>query len=434
VSGKIVTGYYPRKFQEQLHNAVKRFNVLVCHRRFGKTVFSINEMIDRGLRNPFRNPQYAYIAPTYQAAKRIAWDMIKDYTRDIPGMKVNEQDLRVDIQRPGGDRLRFMLLSAENPGSLRGIYLDGCILDEYAECDPTVWTQVVRPALADRKGWAIFIGTPKGQNHFYDVYMASKKSDQWFNAVFKASETGILDNEELEAARLTMSEEEYEQEFECSFQAALVGAYYGKQISKLQQDGRITRVPHDPSLSVDTYWDLGIGDCTAIWFIQSLRTEHHVIDYLEVSGDDLGSIIQKLREGDRKKYEYRDHVMPHDAAAREFQTGKSRQRAFYDLTRHNPHIVPRHNVDDGIHSVRQVLPLCVFDELKCERGLAALQNYEKKWNAKNKMFETKPKHNWASHGADAFRTFGMYIRPESTRQDRNFLPRAVENDYNIFDV
>src|SRR3989304_4749260 len=165
---KISTGYEPRKFQEILHKNLKRFNVLVCHRRFGKTVFSVNHCIDRGLRNTKRNPQYAYIAPTYGQAKRIAWDMFKEYTKNLPGVSTNEQDLRLEIERPHlQDKVRFLLLGAENPGSLKGIYLDGVILDEFAECAPAIWGEVVRPALSDRRGWAIFIGTPKGQNHFF---------------------------------------------------------------------------------------------------------------------------------------------------------------------------------------------------------------------------------------------------------------------------
>ena len=202
------TGYMPRKLQQYLHNNLKRFNVLVCHRRFGKTVFSINEMIDRGLRNQLHNPQYAYIAPTYKQAKMIAWEYIIDYTRNIPGVEVNKSELSITIHRQGAkdkdgewtkkpDKIKFILLGADSPDSLRGLYLDGSILDEYAQCDPIIWGQIVRPALADRKGWAIFIGTPKGQNHFYHRLKKAETNSTgtWFTAIFKASETGILDQE-----------------------------------------------------------------------------------------------------------------------------------------------------------------------------------------------------------------------------------------------
>ena len=194
----VKTGYIPRKIQLYLHNAMKRFNVLVCHRRFGKTVFTINEMIDQGLRNPRKNPQYAYFAPYYGQAKRVAWDYFKDFTKNIPGVRVNEADLRIEIDRPDrGDKVRFMLLGADNPGSIRGIYLDGAVLDEYAEMDTTIWGQVIRPALADRLGWAIFIGTPKGQNQFFDIYELATKDPEWFTAVYKASETHLIPKSEL---------------------------------------------------------------------------------------------------------------------------------------------------------------------------------------------------------------------------------------------
>ena len=167
----VSTGYNPRPLQLEIHKKMKRFNVLVLHRRFGKTVLSINEMLDRGLRNPRKNPQYVYLAGTYGQAKRVAWEYVKEFTKKLPGAKANEAELRVDIPRPHlEDKVRLLLLGAENPDSLRGIYIDGCVLDEFGGCDPSVWGEVIRPALADREGWAIFIGTPKGQNHFYNLY------------------------------------------------------------------------------------------------------------------------------------------------------------------------------------------------------------------------------------------------------------------------
>jgi hypothetical protein len=235
----VSTGYVPRPHQKYLHKNFKRFNVVCAHRRFGKTVTVINEMIDRGLRNPLKNPQYAYIAPTYSAAKRIAWEYLKDFCKNIPNYSSNEQELRVDIYRPDtDDKIRFILLGSENPNNIRGIYLDGVIIDEYADCDPSIWTKVIRPALSDRLGWAIFIGTPKGRNHFYDIYHDTLKLPDWFHAMFKASETKIIPESELQAARDTMTDDEYEQEFEVSFNAALLGSYYAKTLSELNKIGR----------------------------------------------------------------------------------------------------------------------------------------------------------------------------------------------------
>jgi phage terminase large subunit len=429
---RITTGYIPRVLQAELHTKLKRFNVLVCHRRFGKTVFAINDKIDRGLRNPLRNPQYAYFAPFYGQAKRVAWDYLKDYTRNIPGATVNEAELRVDIPRPQfNDRLRFMLMGADNPASVRGIYLDGVTLDEYAEMDPLVWTQVIRPTLTDRMGWATFIGTPKGQNHFWEIYKHGKDNPgTWFTALFKASETGLIHHDELMDAKSSMSNEEYEQEFECSFAAALIGAYFGKEMEQAEREKRITRVPYDKAVSVDTFWDLGIGDSLAIWFIQQVGREYHAIDYIEENGKDLSYYAAQLRN---KQYVYREHVLPHDAAARELGTGKTRQESLVSFGIRGI-IQARQDFDDGIHAVRQILGKCWFDAGKCERGIQALKNYEHKWDAKRKIFSAQPLHNWASHGSDAFRVFALGVRDNSSRQDQRKLPRMAESDYDVFSL
>ncbi len=260
----ISTGYTPRYHQDIIHRNLLRFNVLVCHRRFGKTVLCTNETNDRGLRLDKKNPQYAYVAPTYMQAKRIAWDMFLQVTEHIPGRKVNVAELRIEIPRPWlGDTVRYVLLGSENPNTIRGMYLDGIILDEYGECDPTLWP-TVRPALSDRLGWAIFIGTPKGRNHFYDIKEFAAYNENWYLGIFKASETGVIPKEELDAAREEMSPEEFAQEFECSFESAMVGSYYGKYFEDIERERRITAVPHDPYLPTEVAWDLGMGDSTAI--------------------------------------------------------------------------------------------------------------------------------------------------------------------------
>lgn len=432
---RISTGYAPRPLQRIIHQNMKRFNVLVLHRRFGKTVLAINETIDRALRCPLKSPQYAYVAPTYGQAKRIAWEYLKEYTKDIPDSKPNEAELRVDIPRPHmNDKIRFMLLGSENPDTLRGIYLDGVVLDEFAVCDPTIWGQVVRPALADREGWAIFLGTPKGQNHFFDLYNKARKNAElrpdWYVCTYRASETKVLSTYELRAAKDEMSEEEYLQEFECSFTAANTGAYYQKQMLIAEAENRVTSVPYDSSCFVDTYWDLGIGDTTAIWFLQVVGHEYHLIDYLEMSGKGLDYFVSEIN---KKPYTYREHTLPHDARARELGTGKSREETLRTLGMTRLYILPRWQVADGINAVRTILSKCWWDKDKCERGLLALHAYERKWDAKNQIFQEKPKHNWASNGADAFRYLAMGVRPESQRVQSEVL-REYRDSYQEYDV
>lgn len=391
------------------------------------TVFSINEMIDRGLRNQNKNPQYAYFAPFYGQAKRVAWDYLKDYTRNIPGVRFNEAELRVEIPRPAlDDKIRFILLGADNPAAIRGIYLDGAILDEYAEMDPTVWGQVIRPTLSDREGWAIFIGTPKGQNHFHEIYDKARVNPRWLAVLCRASDTNIIPKYELEAAKAEMAEEEYLQEYECSFVAALIGSYYGKYMGEAEAEGRITTVPYDPALLVDTYWDLGVGDTTAIWFLQQQGKNYHLIDYVEDSGKGLEFYVKEIQS---KRYAYGYHTLPHDAAARSMESGRTRQQVLQKLGL-KALIQKRQSVEDGINAARLILSRCWFDKEKCARGLAALKNYERKWDPKNKMFHNKPKHNWASHASDAFRYLALGVKEDA--DDNPILPREAQSEYNVF--
>lgn len=434
-TSKIVsTGYMPRPLQAKLHSEVKRFNVIVCHRRWGKTVWAINEMIDRGLSCDLHNPRYAYIAPLYSQAKRVAWDYLKDFTKNIPGAKANEAELRVDVPRPAkGDTVRWTLLGAENPANLRGIYLDGVILDEYAEMMPSIFTEVVRPALSDRKGWASFIGTFRGLNHLYQLYEFGKKNPEWYTAIFKASETKIIQEQELATAKALMSEDEYEQEFECNPLAGVTGAYYSKQIQAAETvipgvgTSRICSVPHQTNLLVDTFWDLGIGDSTAIWFVQHVGREYHIIDYFEESGLAMEDIIKRLNQ---KPYAYGRAVLPHDAAAREMGTGRSRVETLQSLGLRRIEVLKRATIEDGIQAVRGIFSQCWFDKTKCENGIDALKGYRRKWEEKNQVFSNTPLHDKNSHGSDAFRYFAMGVRVEIDTKD---FPDEAEHGYNPLD-
>lgn len=429
------TGFIPRRLQLELRSKMRRFNVIVCHRRFGKTVWAINNQIDKMLRNTNPAPRGAYIAPTFGQAKRVVWDYAKKYTSMIPQISTNEQDLRIDYPH---NAARQMLLSAENPGSIKGIYLDDCIFDEYGLMDPTVWSEVVRPTLSDRKGGATFIGTPVGMNNFHKLYDYAKNSGdpEWFAAMYKASETGLISQEELDSARRTMSEEEYEQEYECSFNAGLTGAYFAKELARAEKEGRIGVVYYDPTLPVDTYWDLGIDDLCSVWFVQSFRGRHRIIDYYEICG---ASIPEAVADVKKKNYAMGEWVFPHDVAARDFSTGKSQIQIFNRHGCRPNRIIPRVGTKrESINAARMIFASCEFDKVRCKRGLDALANYQRKWNSKNNVFEESPLHNWASNGADAFQQFAMGVREDS--RDRLFNQRygdgrdlRAETNYNPFE-
>ena len=389
--------YRPRELQKHLHDSLGRFNVVVCHRRFGKTVFSINEMIKSAVKDIMSGrtaPRYAYLAPLFKQAKTVAWDELKRLLREFPDVKFNEAELRADFMGA-----RIQLYGADNPDTLRGIYLDGVVLDEYAQMNPKMYSEVIRPALSDRKGWAIFIGTPKGKNEFYDIYHSSIDKKGWKRFIFKASDTGILDDEELEMARQDMAESEYEQEYECSWSAALRGAYYAKELEQAYTDERVGKVPYDPSKQVVTAWDLGVSDSTAIWFAQFDGKAINVIDYYENSGEGLPHYIDVLNS---KGYKYGAHIAPHDIVVREFSTGKSRKDLAFSLGI-DFQVAPKLKVMDGIDTVRTTINRCWFDEGKTKKGLDALLQYRSSYDDKKKVWSQKPVHDWTSHASDAFR-------------------------------
>jgi hypothetical protein len=394
-------------------------------------VLSINEIIHAGFYCEHKNPQYAYIAPTFSQAKRIAWDYVKEYTKMLPGFVANEQGLYVSFSRPGGDRVKIFLLGGENPDSIRGMYLDGCVLDEYGDMPPIAWKEVVRPALSDRTGWAIFIGTPKGMNHFYEAYrFAQSNGDRdWYAAVFKASETGLIPQAELEAAKAEMGDSQYAQEYECSFNAALTGSYYGTVLEALEGKKQITSVPYEPSVPVVTAWDLGMDDTTAIWFVQYVGKELHVIDFMEMSGVGLDWYARELS---KKPYVYDEHFLPHDSMARELGTGVSRMETLQKLGLRNIRVVKRQNVADGINAVRLLLPKCYFDAKTCGAGLDALKNYQRKFDERRRIFQDTPLHDWSSHAADAFRYLALGTKSPEKKKESMGLSRRAKVEYNIF--
>ena len=422
--------YKPRPLQKSMHSELSRWNVMVMHRRFGKTVWAVNQLIKHTLTCELPRPRTAFVAPTFAQAKRIAWDYVKFYAGNIPGVTFNETELRADF--PNGGRL--MLLSAENPDALRGIYLDQCIFDEFGMQSPRVWSEVVRPALSDRQGSACFLGTPAGHNHFFDLLETAKSqveegNKDWYFKVCKASETGVVKPEELDAAKAQMTPEQYEQEYECSFTAAIIGAYYGKLLGAADEDGRITRVPYDPAYPVHTAWDLGVNDSTAIWFAQVFRGGSvNVIDYYESSGVGLDHYADILT---KKDYNYGDHLAPHDIEVRELGSGKSRLETAYNLGIRF-RVIPKMKVADGINAARLLIPKCYFDRDKCEEGLDMLRQYRQEWDEKKQRFRDHPRHDFTSHSADAFRYLAVGLE---NRKNYSRPPQQIAvSDYNPFAV
>lgn len=376
--------------------------------------------IDLALRAGNDNWRGAYLAPFYTQAKDIAWGYVKQYTAKIPGVSINESELRVDF--PNGARYR--LYGADNYDRLRGLYFDHVTLDEYGDMDPRAWPEVIRPALSDRKGTATFIGTPKGRNAFYDVHEYSQTDRNWFSAVLRASETGLIDAEELEDARQSMTPEQFEQEYECSFDAAIVGAFYSGEMAALNKSGRIRELEISPDIPVQTFWDLGMRDSMAIWCVQNVPGEPRVVDYIEDSGKALSHYAMELNARGYRGTAW----LPHDAKARELGTGRTREETLRELG-FSVRVVPQHRVMDGINAARLMLNRCYFDRDRTANGREALVNYRAEYDEKNKVFKANPLHNWASHGADAFRTFAMSWQAMKAEPD----PVRRRSDYGGWD-
>ena len=402
--------YAPRAHFLPLHARTQRWACIVAHRRAGKTVACVAELIIRALYTPKKNARYAYIAPFYSQAKQAAWTYLKEYaTPFVHSLSdIRESDLSVKLLN--GATIR--LFGADNPDALRGTYFDGVILDEYGDCRPSLWGAVILPTLADRRGWAVFIGTPKGKNHFYEINQRAQHEPSWYELTLKASRSQLLPQDELDEMRAQMTDAEYQQELECDFTAAVLGTYYAEIITLLEQKGQISPAPqHDPEFPVHVAADLGYKDSTALWFWQHRPDGLAIIDYEEHHTQPLEFYFQLL---DDKPYDYDTIWLPHDARAKTLQTGRSTVEQFLDPPPpHKPYpvdIAPQLKKQQGIDAARLVLPYCHFNSHATRDGVEALRAYKRKYDEVKKVFSNEPLHDWASDGADAFRYLSLVAR------------------------
>jgi hypothetical protein len=407
----------------------------------GKSTLSLYILLARALSLPKLRPRFAYVAPLYRQAKSIAWDTLKHFARAIPGASINESELRIDFATNQG---RIQLLGADNPDSLRGEYWDGVVLDEYAQMQPKAFREVVRPALADRQGWCIFIGTPHGKNHLYEVAELARKrveagDPHYSYGLYRASETGILSEDELASARSIMQEYEYEQEMECSFTAPVPGAFYQHEIAAIHRDGRIHDFDVDRTLPVMTAWDLGWNDTTAIWYFQARDGDIYFLDYDEESGVPLappespGSHIDISRSWlarirakpyiydhsrlpqPRTREPYELHYAPHDIEQHEWGYGKTRYGIA--LTHALPQLrlrftpVQRIPFEDGIAATRLLLGRAHFHS-RCAVGLDRLTSYRRLWDDMKQTYAEHAYHDKNSNGSDAMRYAAVGLQGE----------------------
>ena len=409
VKQRVLLPYTPRKAFLPFHERTKRWGCLVAHRRAGKTVAAVNDLIRAAFMYQGSNGLFGYVAPYQNQARRIAWDYFKFFAEPLI-KDANEAQMTLTLVNGA----KISLFGADNADAMRGLGFSGLYLDEFGDFKPSVFGNVLRPALADKGGWCVFAGTPKGRNQFHDIYQTAQRlPDDWFLLRLPASESGLLPQGELNAAKAQLSEDQYLQEFECSFEAAITGAFLGTEM-RLAEPRINERVVFTEGYPVHTAWDLGYRDDTAIWWYQVVGGEVRVIDFFAVSGADIRAIAEVVVN---KGYEYGKHHLPHDARAKSLQTGRSIVEQLADhLGIAKLSVVPNIGVQDGIQAIRQMLPRTWFNSVKCGDGIEALRQYQREYDEDKKAFRASPRHDWTSHPADAFRMLAVAWRAEPSTQ------------------
>ena len=406
---RVLLPYTPRKAFLPFHERTKRWGCLVAHRRAGKTVAAVNDLIRAAFMYRGLNGLFGYVAPFQNQARRIAWDYFKFFAEPLI-RDANEAQMTLTLVNGA----KISLFGADNADAMRGLGFSGVYMDEYGDFKPSVFGNVIRPALSDKQGWAVFAGTPKGKNQFWDIYETARRiPDEWFVLRLPASESGLLPQGELNAAKAQLSEDQYLQEFECSFEAAIIGAFFGTEM-RLAEPRINERVVLTEGYPVHTAWDLGYRDDTAIWWYQVVGGEVRVIDFFAVSGADIRTIAEVVVN---KGYKHGKHYLPHDARAKSLQTGRSIVEQLADhLGIANLSVVPNIGVQDGIQAIRQMLPRTWFNSVKCGDGIEALRQYQREYDEDKKAFRASPRHDWTSHPADAFRMLAVAWRAEPSTQ------------------
>lgn len=385
--------------------------VQVWHRRSGKEKTCLNIVAKKMIE---RVGSYYYVFPELTQGRKILWDgadkdgfrFIDHFPRELLSGKPNDTEMKLRYRNGS----MFQIVGSDRYNSVMGTNPIGMVLSEYSLQDPACWGYF-RPILAENDGWAIFNFTPRGENHAYHIYELAKNDPaKWFCSLLTVEDTGaiprdVLNEERKEIVRLDGNDALYQQEYFCNFSVPIAGAYYAENIMQAYRDGRVGNVPHEPRLTVDTWWDLGINDRMSIWFTQSVGQEVRVIDFYESTGQGLQHYIGKLQE---KGYVYGKHTAPHDIEVRELTSGKSRRDTAAGLGIRFD-VAPKLPIVDGIDAVRNLFSKVWFDQEKCKEGLNALKNYRKQYDEKRKTYLNQPYHDWSSNAADSFRTLATAL-------------------------
>lgn len=428
--------YIPRDPFKAFHDRVQRWATLVTHRRAGKTVALVNDVLmsAKDMRRPLEDPQYAYVGPTYKQAKRVAWNYLKRYSRDNWAAPPSESELKVTINTRHGSPAVIWCLGADNADALRGMYLDGFVADEYSLWKPSVFSQILRPAVSDRMGWGVFSGTPRGKNILWDqMRRAQRDPARHFLLTLRADQSGLIPERELQDLRADMDAEEFAQEYLCSFDSALKGAIYATEVNQAFLEGRIYPTNlYDPSLPTHFVYDLGFTDNTVCiaYQLPPLTGRVRIVGVRATSGVVIHDHIDwHLSFGG----EMGEIWLPHDARAKNLQTGKSIIEQFL-ASQLTPRIVPNHSVKDGISACRRLWPILDFDgspldpmdpmgDTQTSDLIEAAKQYHREWDEDDQCFTEQPYHDWSSDYMDALRYLSIVVSDllASSRSSDNLL-------------
>ena len=418
--------FEPRSYQLDLLSALDsgyKRAIAVYHRRAGKDKTLLNLVVKKALG---RVGVYYYFFPEFSQGRRVIWDGI-----DGSGMKFRDHIPKALISRESQQEMSITLINGsiiqiigtDNYDKVRGANPVGCVFSEFAFQNPAAW-DTVRPILTENGGWAVFNSTPFGKNHFFELYNMATKNPKWYTQLITIDDSKDWDgnrfitDEMIQDERDSgMSEEMIEQEYFCSFTSNSQGFYYLKYLNEAEEDGRVGNIPYEVDVPVDTWWDIGVGDSTAIWFTQIINKEIRIIDFYENNSVGLEHYAKYLQH---LPYVYNSHNFPHDMRNTEFGTGRSRMEMAEELFSNvELNIVQKVGLEDGINATRILLPRCWFNHKKIEKGYRALLNYHRQWDDKYQEFKNKPVHDWSSHAADAFRYLAVGLVMPKKKSHKN---------------
>jgi phage terminase large subunit len=438
---RLPNSWDPRWYQRALWDYFEtggRRGLAVCHRRWGKDDLALHRT---AVAAHEKSATYWHLLPEYQQARKSVWNAINPETgkRRIDEAfpehlraSTNEQEMFIRFTCGS----TWQLVGSDNYNAVVGSPPYGIVFSEWALANPAAWAYL-SPILEQNGGWALFIYTPRGRNHGYTFWRRASSDPDWFGIRQGVNDTDVFSPAKLAKIKLELidlygeedGENLFNQEYHVNFDAAVMGSYYGRILARLDQEGRITSVPHDPQFPVYTAWDLGIDDATAIWFVQLVGREVRWIDHLEARNRSLTDIAREVLQ---KPYVYAEHYCPHDIDTRELTTAKTRKQTLEELRLRPIRVGSRLPPADRVNALRNLLTRSVFDAKKCERGLEALRHYHAEWDEKARTPRKTPRHDWSSHTADAAGEMAVQLWDATTAAGPR--QRIAEMHYDVFDL